>query len=190
VLHLFSLAIAATLMSHPSPVAAPAVPAAPAARDVASLLDAPHRRVRAMAPHLQAALAEGVRRSDTLAGLVWALEDSDVIVQIVGAWDRAASTPARTLLVPGNGEMRYVRIEISRQLAGHELIALIGHELFHAFEIALARGVRDEPALARHYQRIGFRVGPGHQFDTQAARMAERAIRHELGQRRPPRAGA
>jgi hypothetical protein len=190
VLHLFALALAATLMNHPSPVVAPAIPAATAARDVASLLDAPHRRVRAMAPHLQAALANGVRRSDTLAGLVWALEDSDVIVQIIDARNPSASIPARTLLVSAAGETRYIRIEIGRQRAGHDLIALIGHELFHAFEIALATGVRDEAALAQHYQRIGFRVGHGHHFDTHAARTAERTIRHELGQRRPRQAGA
>jgi hypothetical protein len=61
-----------------------------------------------------------------------------------------------------------------------ELIALIGHELRHALEVAQVPDVRDESALVRLYERIGQRSVKGHEYDTNAAQDAGRAVRKEL----------
>lgn len=179
-LHLFTLAMTAAMMSHPpAGFVAPLVPAAPPASEIAYLLEAPERRVRALTSHLQRALAAGLQRSPTFLAMLRALEDSDVIVQIIES-RLPSSTQGRILMGRVTEHIRYLRIEVGYNRAGDDLIALIGHELRHAVEIAAAPGIRDEPALARHYRRIGFNSGGSHQFDTAAARTAERDVRKEL----------
>jgi hypothetical protein len=181
VLHIFALAVTAAVLSNPTaPLVPPWLSTAPSSSESSYLLEAPERRVRAMGTHLQKAVAQGLRRSLTFAAMLRGLEDSDVIVQIVEVRHLPRATLARILIVPGTGEVRYLRIEVGHHRGGDDLIALIGHELFHALEIASAREVRDEPALAGLYRRIGFRSGSIHQFDTRAAVAAERRVRQEL----------
>jgi hypothetical protein len=177
---LLVLALAATTLTTPSvPPALPLVTALTEG-DVEYLLEAPARRVRAMAPHLGRSVAEGLRRSPTFAGLMVALEQSDVIVQVVEHRHLPQATPAHTVLVNGTGAFRFLRIHVGIHRRGDDLVALLGHELFHALEIARATEVRDESALAAHYERIGFRGPRPHQFDTHDARTVEARVRREL----------
>lgn len=181
-LHLIALALTASTLTTPFiPHRAPGIISGLSAPEIEYLLTAPERRVRALTPHLEKALSDGLRRSPTFAALVRALEESDVIVQVVRTPFLPDATQARTLIVPGHRAFRFLRIEIGTHLSGNDLVALVGHELFHAGEIASATHVRDEPELARHYRRIGFRVGRGDQFETSGARSTERRIRGELG---------
>ena len=79
---------------------------------------------------------------------------------------------------PAHG-FRYVRIQFTRHGAPSETIALIGHELRHAVEVAEATTVVDEPGLAALYRRIG--VDHGHNlFDTLDAQETGRRVRTEL----------
>jgi hypothetical protein len=179
--HLVALAVAAAVSSSPpAPLVPTSIGVAPSTAESAYLLDAPERRVRAIGTLLRKAVTDGLRRSVTFAMMLRALEDSDVIVQIVEARHLPRSTLGRVRLVPGTGPFRFLRIEIGHHARGDELIALIGHELLHAIEIARAPDVRDGPALAQYYRRIGFRSGTAHQFDTHAAITAQRRIRREL----------
>ena len=57
------------------------------------------------------------------------------------------------LIVAGPANQRYLRIQISAAPRGVELIALIGHELQHALEVAASPDVRDEQSLITLYQR-------------------------------------
>lgn len=60
-------------------------------------------------------------------------------------------------------------------MTGHvELVAILGHELQHAAEIAAAPWVHDAGTLARLYRRIGLRLG-SNAFDTAAAQRPVRA---------------
>ena len=83
-------------------------------------------------------------------------------------------------MVPRAGEYRYLRIQIRADLSRREAIALIGHELQHAMEIAAATEVRDSSAMSRLYKRIGHTSNGEHTYDTEAAQNTGRVVRREL----------
>ena len=62
-------------------------------------------------------------------------------------------------------------------LAPDETIALIGHELRHALEVAASPDVRDQAGLTKLYKRIGEPAGCAHSFDTRAAQNTGRRVR-------------
>ena len=101
-------------------------------------------------------------------------------------------TMGRLTMMPRAGEYRYLRVQIRADLSRREAIALIGHELQHAMEIAGATEVRDTSAMIRLYERIGHIEHGEHAYDTEAAQDTGRIVRRELrGLTRPaPPGGA
>jgi hypothetical protein len=147
---------------------------------VSVLLNAPKRSVRPLSRLLQHLTAEGARRAPTFAAILLGLEASDVIVHIVEAPNLPPSRPARTMLAVVT-DRRILRIEMGQRQTGHARLALLGHELFHALEIANAPEVRDPRTLAALYRRIGFRIDlDQQQFETREATQVEKQIRREL----------
>jgi hypothetical protein len=146
----------------------------------ADLLESPYRHVRSTNPRVQRLLEVGVSRSPTFASLLARLNASDVIVYIEQTDNIPKTLEGRLLLMPFANNQRYLRIQINRTGAPHELIALIGHELRHAIEVADAADVRDERALERLYQRIGVPSTVLHSYDTDAAQTTGRQVRKEL----------
>jgi hypothetical protein len=145
------------------------------------LLHAPDRRVRAPDARVQSLLAEGLHRSRTFAWLVGALNRSDVIVYIESVMILPKDTNGRLTMMPrSGGEFRYVRVQIRADLSRRDAIALIGHELQHALEIADAPEVRDSTSLVKLYERIGHPSIGEHAYDTEAARDTGRVVRREL----------
>lgn len=175
---LFAIAFSAVLALGPSDSARAPLPLTPA--EAYDLLTSPMRHVRALHPGLAGILAQGVDRSPTLGYLLSALQATDVIVQIVASSSMPLSTPARILLVPNPRMFRFLRMEVRVEGTDDELIALLGHELRHALEIAEATEVRDDRTLTDLYRRIGHRDGGDRQFDTDAAHATARQIRREL----------
>jgi hypothetical protein len=152
-----------------------------AAPDPTSLLSAPDRRVRSTDRHIIELLHKGVARSKTFAQLVTALNTTDVIVYIERTPTLPTTLAGRLLLLPMARNQRYLRIQVRSDLSPFELIALIGHELRHALEIAQNPTVRDESAMLALYRRIGQpSTGALHTYDTQAAQSAGRRVRMEL----------
>ena len=149
--------------------------------DANPLLSAPDRRVRSTDKRIMKLLEVGVDRSRTFAQLVAALNRTDVIVYIQPTRELPHTLSGRLLLLPLADRQRYLRIQVRGDLPTPELIAVIGHELRHALEIAEDPGVRDESAMRTLYQRIG-RPTPGlmHTYDTEAAQSAGRQVRMEL----------
>ena len=164
-------------------LADPAAPAPSPARVSPAhylLLNAPERRVRATDPRLHSLLAEGLQRSRTFASLVTALNRTDVIVYIESTMVLPINTMGRLTMTPMTGDFRYLRVQIRGDLARREAIALIGHELQHALEIAGATEVRDSTSMIRLYQRIGHPSNGDHAYDTEAAQDTGRIVRREL----------
>ena len=152
----------------------------PVAEDNA-LLSAPDRRVRSADARIRELLATGIDRSPTFSHLVHALNASDVIVYIEPTPRLPKALAGRLLLLPLAGEQRYLRIQVRVDLPRRELIALIGHELRHALEIAADPTVRDDRAMLTLYKRIGrATAGTLHAFDTEDAQVAGRRVRFEL----------
>lgn len=73
--------------------------------------------------------------------------------------------------IASNAGWRYIQVKIARSLPRGVQVAILGHELQHAVEIADAAEVVSEASLAAFYGRIGseHRVGGCRSFDTRAA---------------------
>jgi hypothetical protein len=117
-------------------------------------------------------LLRGYQRSDTFRTFVDTLEMSDLIVYIdhVGERDRGVAGAMR--FVSHAGGHRYLRITLygARSIAAS--IALLGHELQHAAEVAGASWVIDQETCGAFYRTIGHREwcrGSAECFDTAAA---------------------
>jgi hypothetical protein len=145
-----------------------------------AIMASPTRHVRAVDAQMLRTIKDGMRRSATFAELVLALNRSDVIVYIETRRALPTTIAGRMLLAAGPRSQRYLRIQVNGQPRSNELIALVGHELRHALEVAESPDVRDEQTLIALYERIGHNGSRHHQYDTLAAQDAGRQVRMEL----------
>jgi hypothetical protein len=145
-------------------------------------MGAPDRHVRAADKAMADVITSGLRRSGTFAHLVLALNRTDVIVYIETGRVLPTSIVGRLLLAAGPEHTRYLRIQVSGHPGTNDMIALVGHELRHALEVAESPDVRDEPGLIALYERIGHPTSTGalHQYDTLAAQDTGRRVKAEL----------
>jgi hypothetical protein len=106
-------------------------------------------------------LARGASVSPTLRGLLDRLESSDVVVYLMFDRTVAPSTAGRISLITTVPGRRYLRITIDRRNIGCQRLAILGHELQHAAEIADAAAATDQESVASLYRTIGFRSDTG-----------------------------
>lgn len=176
-----ALVLSLAVLRMPSPLPeGPSPPCGPPTHDLTWLLHDPGRRVRALTPRLAEALESGARRSPTFQQLLRMLQPQDVIVQFLDEPDLRPPTAAQLMIIPVPGEVRFVRVQVANRRDGDDLVALLGHELVHAIEIAREPQVRDAEALKGLYTRIGFGLERLLQYDTHEANVMERRIRREL----------
>ena len=149
--------------------------------------DDPRNHIRTTDRRLIRLLHDGVRASETFRRLVHRLRRSDVIVYLECGGGRQ-STDGRLTFISAAGGYRYVHVRVARLVAADVQIALIGHELRHAVEIADAPDVIDASSLAREYERIGFlnaREATGTSFDSAAAVEAGYQVLRDLSRKNP-----
>ena len=158
--------------------ARPALPFEPLTE--AHVLEAPTRHIRSTDPAVRKLLRRGFRESSTFASLVMRLQRSDVIVYVEDVPRLPGALEGRMMMLPRVNGFRYVRIQLALRGAPEDGIAVLGHELQHAVEVAEAIDVTDGQGLAKLYQRIGLRSGP-EVYDTVAAQQTGRTVRRELG---------
>lgn len=142
-------------------------------------LDSPYRHVRSQDRSVRYLLKRGFKYSYTFRQLMARLEQSDVIVYIEDTPTLAAALDGRMMMLPVANGQRYVRIQIARRGSSDEAVAVLGHELQHAIELAEDTAVRDQAGVAALYQRIGIRGGLD-VYDTRAAQEVGRTVRREL----------
>lgn len=123
-------------------------------------------------------ISDGCLKSVSFRALVARLKESRVIVYVEPAQQLPGLMVGATELLGVSGEFRYLRVSIGAQAARKTLIALIGHELQHATEIAGAPEVVDAGTLASFYRRVGDVSVDG--YDTAAARRTGDAVLDEL----------
>jgi len=104
--------------------------------------------VRAIDKRLRSAIDEGLARSGLFRSLVARLDGSDVIVYVEPECPMSSRMFGRLTLLGTGGQRRYVNVRISCMLTTAQQIAVLGHELRHAVEIADAPAVTDEASLA------------------------------------------
>ena len=151
-----------------------AAPVSPSA-----VLESPTRHVRTAHPYVESLLRDGFQRSPTFARLLVRLERSDLIVFIESQIPLPPGIEGRLVMLSATHGVRYVLIQIGTGDSLMDAIALLGHELEHANEIADAREVVDTSGFVALYERIGVRNG-WHQYETKMAQEAGRQIRREL----------
>ena len=142
--------------------------------------------VRTNDSRMRAAIADGIAGSAFFRDLVAQLETSDVIVYAESDCLMPSPLAGRLTFMSSAGGRRYVLVRIACTLDGRAQIAMLGHELRHAVEIADAESVVDEPSLAVAYRQIGFasNVMPMRaSFDSRAAIEAGRRVWEELNRR-------
>src|SRR5581483_6387435 len=175
----FGAAVAAVVPAH----ADDSIGRAPAALCATAAIR-PLTHVRAADPDLAEALADGLRRSPTLASLVERIESSAGIVFLFrgpfyrlrrGTTLRGAMSHEVTVTPP----FRIIKIAVEPRL-GDRTIATLGHELRHALEVLEDSSAVDKDSVEGLYRRIGYGVSVG-QYETSAAHDAERGIFRDLG---------
>lgn len=146
----------------------------------------PHRdgsHVRTADARMRAAIVEGIARSALFAGLVARLDASDVIVYVVSDCLMPEPLRGRLTFMSAAGGRRYLKVRIACMLAENVQVAMLGHELQHAVEVANAESVVDEQSLGAEYRRIGFAsrvLRPGCGYDSHAAIDAGHQVWREL----------
>ena len=139
------------------------------------------KHVRPLSPGAVELMWESVERSSIVSDLLQELEETGVVVYLTDKMPGAVSGPLSHLVYLSNDvEARYLLVRIDRwRTTPNERIALLGHELQHALEVAGAPEVRDGQGLATLYRRIGWE-GRRDQFETEAAQTMGNRVRKQL----------
>ncbi len=139
-------------------------------------------RLRLTDPRLESVVGDGRRQSPLFRALLDQLEATDVVVYVECARLRARVDGQLTFLTAAAGT-RYVLVRIAWDLPLARKIAILGHELQHALEVAGSPDVISAETMAAAYQRFGFtrnRGGERLDFDSVAAIDAGMTIWREL----------
>lgn len=137
-------------------------------------------QVRGATPAVNDVLKMGIRRSATFARLVRDVDASDIIVYVETVNDMPPGLDGRLTFLTAAGGFRYLRIQVPTNTGKFDVIAVIGHELQHALEIAAHPNVRDSQGVASLYKLIGLQMSGQDRYDTTAARSMGRRVRAEL----------
>lgn len=138
----------------------------------------PH--VRGTTARMSEMLKDAIKRSPTFAGLIAAIDATDVIVHVEEVRQLPVGIDGRLSFVHAAGNVRYLRVQVLSGRGGIDTMATVGHELQHAVEVATQPTVRDVASFAALYVRIGDQPTRGDRFDTAAAREAGRRVRNEM----------
>ena len=140
-------------------------------------------RLRLTDSRLEQVVGHGRRQSPSFQALLDQLETTDVVVYV-----ECARLPARVdgqlTFVAAVAGRRYVLVRIAWDLLPARKIAILGHELQHALEIARSPDIVSAETMAAAYQRFGFtrnRASTRVDFDSVAAIDAGMTIWRELG---------
>jgi len=139
----------------------------------------PNTRIRPVDKRVASLVAAGMARSTTFRALVRHLEASDVIVHIEARRDLREGVGGALRYVANSATDRFLRVQLNAAYHDHTLVALLGHELQHAVEVADHAEVRSADDLRTFYRRTGVRTGPD-AFDSTAARETGYLVRAEI----------
>src|SRR5215210_6637500 len=155
-----------------------------AAADARAQIDptSPHigSHVRGATPAITALIKRGISRSPTFASLVAALDQTDVIVYIERTRRLPSGVDGQLAFSGAAGPLRYLRAQVIVDLDEDAMLAVAGHELQHALEVAAHPEVRSAETLGTLYEKIGIGMSRRGRFDTAAAQQAGRKVRNEL----------
>jgi hypothetical protein len=128
---------------------------------------------------------EAARRSPAIREWIDRLQELDVTVYVRAKQLARQDLDGRVTLLSTAGSHRYLMIELACGRSEVTQMATLGHELFHAIEIAEEPSVVNAETLAAFYTRIGVRIGGSagggsRTFETGAAAAAGLRARRQL----------
>ena len=139
----------------------------------------PYAHVRPLHKDAEGVIAYGMARSATFRRLVNRLERSDVIVYVDLRPDMRQDIGGSLRFLAKSATHRFLRVQLNRADSPVWRVALLGHELQHAVEVAEAADVVSGEGLRALYHRIGVRTGID-TYDSTGARLAGYSVRDEL----------
>jgi hypothetical protein len=143
----------------------------------------------AQTPHVrgehgvQRLVDEAARRSPMVHALIERLQQEDVTVYVRTRVFPQLDLEGRVALLSTVDSHRYLVIELACGRSELAQMATLGHELFHALEIAATPAVVSAETLADFYSRIGTKItdsGGLRTFETEGAAAAGVLARQQL----------
>ena len=130
-------------------------------------------RARPLSVNATELLASARERSSIVATLLEQLEGTDVIMYVTDLAAPSGQGPlSHMVYLTNDASSRYVLVRIDHwRVSPAERIALLGHELQHALEVASAPEVRDSLGLKGLYKRIGWESQKD-RYESEAAKAA------------------
>lgn len=132
---------------------------------------------------MQRLVDEAARRAPAIREWLDRLEELDVTVYIRAKAFTQSDLEGRVALLSAGGSHRYLVIELACGRSELSQMAALGHELFHAIEIAEEPSVVNPGTLAALYSRIGIQTGDSRgrrTFETDGAAAAGDRARRQL----------
>lgn len=132
---------------------------------------------------VQRLVDDAARRSPAIREWIDRLQGLDVTVYVRRTAFARADLEGRVALLSKAGNHRYLVIELACNRSQLAQMATLGHELFHAVEIAEEPSVVSASTLADFYSRIGIKTedsGGVRTFETEAAAEAGLLTRRQL----------
>jgi len=126
---------------------------------------------------------EAAEASPTVRDLLERLEESDVFVYVRFRAFSEIGLDGRLRFLAAGAAGRFLVVELACVRTRIDQIAIFGHELHHALEIAAAPSIVSVATLAAHYQRIGTEtsgVAGTRTFETRSARVTAGIVRKEV----------
>jgi hypothetical protein len=148
--------------------------------DPSAVTDGIAFHVRATDPRAQEWISAGRSASRTFRTLLNRLSQSDLIVYVEIVDRIIGGAAGHMYFVTATGSARYVRIEVVASGDFGGMVALVGHELQHAVEVADAPRVRDKSTLAMLYLGMSENGLGRTSYDSIAARVTEERVKREL----------
>ena len=147
----------------------------------APAVPAPWPRTRPLSVNATELLASARERSSIVATLLEQLDGTDVIVYVTDLAAPSGHGPlSHMVYLTNDASSRYVLVRIDHwRVSPVERIALLGHELQHALEVASAPEVRDSLGLKGLYKRIGWESQKD-RYESEAAKAVGNRVRSEL----------
>lgn len=138
--------------------------------------------VRILDPGLHARFDLGLRLSPTLRGLVAELDAAPILVFVSCAPFLPSPVGARLNLITSVNTMRYVRVEVNCTFGDRNQIAMLAHELHHAWEIAGRADILDEDSMESYFEAYGrpsYFDGQHSSYETGAAIATQKRVMAE-----------
>lgn len=139
----------------------------------------PH--LRPAEPSANALVADALDRSTVIRDLAAQLDRTDVVAYVRIARHVDSGRPSSIHFLGRSPYSRYMVILVDEALTPDRQIALIGHELQHAVDMADADWITDSLRMDQYFTLCGWKLSyPEHGFETLSALRTERRVGQEL----------